>query len=164
MRVGSWSLTASFGRLIVLTIAIVVTGTWLVKTQILFLVTVVKESSLATIYQDTKKNHKLVAQLVQLIQLKTYSIIIAIFAISTIQKEVRYYARGTMNAKQLFCRHIYKITKKEYLGTHSTDIIMTSFDNRISFVHYKYFGVYKTCLKCGKEVIEKIKDVEYERS
>lgn len=58
-----------------------------------------------------------------------------------------------MNIKQLFCKHIYKITKVEEVGTTSSKVYMTYLYGRVWTLNYKNTAVYKTCLKCGKEII-----------
>ena len=59
-----------------------------------------------------------------------------------------------MKLNQLFCRHVYKITKKERLGTVSQRTYTSYANGRIFTFNYYDVAVYKTCLKCGKVIIE----------
>ena len=52
--------------------------------------------------------------------------------------------------KQLFCKHIYKIEKREYLGT-STAVDDLFFDTTT----YDTYAIYKKCINCNKTKIEK---------
>lgn len=60
-----------------------------------------------------------------------------------------------MKLKQIFCKHIYKITKTETLGTLSERTYMSFVDGKLRTLNYKNVAVFKTCLKCGKEIIQK---------
>lgn len=52
--------------------------------------------------------------------------------------------------KQLFCIHIYKDVKEEYLGrTKNISYVVTKF---FSFT-YDNYAIHKKCIKCDKEKI-----------
>lgn len=57
-----------------------------------------------------------------------------------------------MNCKQIFCNHIYKEDKKEYLSS-SREIIQGLVAHTYS--NYEYYAIYSTCLKCNKNKISK---------
>jgi len=54
-----------------------------------------------------------------------------------------------MKVKQIFCFHIYKVIKKEYLNETSSEFVGAY------KVHYDHYAYYQTCVKCGKEKISK---------
>jgi len=53
--------------------------------------------------------------------------------------------------KRLFCSHIFKEEKKEFLETKRE--ILGSEGFMPVFSNYSYYAVYKKCIKCGKEKI-----------
>lgn len=53
-----------------------------------------------------------------------------------------------MEIKQLFCRHVYKTVKKEFLNQKTLKYIGYC-------VYYKHFAYHEVCVKCGKEKISK---------
>ncbi len=53
--------------------------------------------------------------------------------------------------KRLFCKHIYKVEKEEFLETKRE--ILGSEGFMSVFSNYSYYAIYKKCIKCGKEKI-----------
>lgn len=53
--------------------------------------------------------------------------------------------------KRLFCKHIYKVEKEEFLETKRE--ILGSEGFMPVFSNYSYYAIYKKCIKCGKEKI-----------
>lgn len=54
-----------------------------------------------------------------------------------------------MKIKQLFCLHIYKVTKKECLNETSSEFVGAW------IARYDHYAYHQTCVKCGKEKISK---------
>lgn len=52
--------------------------------------------------------------------------------------------------KQLFCRHIYKEIKEEFLRKAREP---HQVGDMTHYLNYNYYSVHKTCIKCDKSII-----------
>jgi len=53
--------------------------------------------------------------------------------------------------KRLFCKHIYKVEREEFLETKREANVIPG--DLTTYSTYSYYALYKKCLKCGKEKI-----------
>ena len=53
-----------------------------------------------------------------------------------------------MTFKQLFCRHIWKYIKEEFLEKKIGRLTI------ITYTYYNYYAVFKKCIKCDADKIE----------
>jgi hypothetical protein len=54
-----------------------------------------------------------------------------------------------MNLKQLFCNHVWKIDKEEFLRD-TREVFGLAFGKLDTYADYKYYAQYQHCLNCSK--------------